>query len=115
MIGDIKNKATISGNIKVDTKLSGTVKAFSIIGKAEVGTAKAFSIIGKAEVGTVVVKKEELPEYDGMYEVTPNTNEQTLDTANKRMEENLKINAIPYFDVSNEYGRTIYIGGDPNA
>lgn len=101
MIGDIKNKATINGNIKVGTKLSGNVIASSVI--------------GTAKVGKVVVRKEEWPEYDGVYEATPNSEEQIFDTSDKHMTDDFKINPIPYFDVSNEYGRTIYIGGDPNA
>ena len=101
MIGDIKNKTTINGNIKVKIKISGNVKASSII--------------GTAEVGRVTVKKEDWPDYDGVYEAIPNTNEQIFSTSDKHMVTDFKVSPIPYYDVSNEYGRTIYIGGDPNA
>ena len=49
--------------------------------------------------------------YEGVYEVTPKTEAQTLETANKFLENNISVFAIPYFDVSNTAGgRTIYIG-----
>lgn len=48
--------------------------------------------------------------YDGDYEVIPKTYSQTLDTANKKMAEDLTITAIPYFETSNESdGKTVYI------
>lgn len=48
--------------------------------------------------------------YDGDYEVTPKTYGQTLETANKKMADDVTINAIPYFETSNESdGKTVYI------
>lgn len=45
---------------------------------------------------------DELPVYDGAYEVTPSANnEQTLHTASKMMDADVKINKIPYAEVSN--------------
>ncbi len=101
MIGDIKNKAAISGQLKVSSTICGNVDALCVI--------------GTAEVGKVVIRKEEWPEYEGVYEATPNVEEQIFDTSDKHMTDDFKINPIPYYDISNEYGRTIYIGGDPNA
>lgn len=52
--------------------------------------------------------------YDGEYIVTPSTNsEQTLNTANKLMKENVVVKEIPYFEVSNNSGgNTVYIGNE---
>ncbi len=50
--------------------------------------------------------------YDGEYEVTPKTNPQTLETATKVMLQDVLINKIPYYETSNEYGDTIYIGSE---
>ena len=50
------------------------------------------------------------PNYDGDYSITPSINEQTLNTKNKLMVDDLNIKKIPYFQTSNEYGDTIYIG-----
>ena len=48
--------------------------------------------------------------YAGSYEVTPKIAEQVLATKQKYMKENLKINAIPCYDVSNPAGgSTVYI------
>ena len=49
--------------------------------------------------------------YDGEYEVTPATTAQTLETAQRFLEENVEIKEIPYAETSNEAGgETAYIG-----
>lgn len=50
--------------------------------------------------------------YDGDYEVTPKVDAQSLPTATKVMLQDVQINKIPYFETSNEYGNTIYIGSE---
>lgn len=51
--------------------------------------------------------------YEGTYEVTPKVTAQTLQTAQKFMREDVSIQAIPYFDVSNQAGgNTIYIANE---
>lgn len=51
--------------------------------------------------------------YDGEYTVTPKAHEsQTLETANKLLEENVLILNVPYFQTSNEYGDTVYIASE---
>ena len=53
------------------------------------------------------------PVYDGPYEVTPKVTAQTLQTAQKFMQEDVSVRAIPYFDVSNQAGgNTIYIANE---
>lgn len=53
----------------------------------------------------------ELPRYDGEYSVTPAAEEQTLLTARKYLDANLKIEKIPYSEVSNTAnGTTVTIG-----
>ena len=51
-----------------------------------------------------------LPDYTGEYEITPTVEAQTLNTKNKTLRDDLEIKEIPYFETSNEYGNTIYIG-----
>lgn len=46
----------------------------------------------------------ELPFYNGAYEVTPNPNEQILETAMHSMRSDVTVHAIPYHSVSNEAG-----------
>jgi hypothetical protein len=49
--------------------------------------------------------------YDGEYNVTPKVDSQTLNTKEKFMYDNLIVNGIPIFNVSNiGGGDTVYIG-----
>ncbi len=51
------------------------------------------------------------PEYTGTYTVTPTTSSQTLNTANRLLKDDVKIEAIPYSAVSNNTGGTTIIIG----
>ena len=51
--------------------------------------------------------------YEGEYEVTPTVEGLTLDTRDKYMTDDVKIRAIPFYEVSNQSGgNTVYIAGD---
>ena len=53
----------------------------------------------------------ELPEYEGEYTITPSIEEQTMETKNKTMSEDVTILAIPYAEVTNNTGgMTVTIG-----
>ena len=47
--------------------------------------------------------------YLGPYEVTPQVYEQTLETKNKSMRDDVRVYEIPYAEVSNIYGTTVVI------
>ena len=52
-------------------------------------------------------------DYVGDYEVTPKINEQSLQTKDKHLTENVTIKSIPYFETSNTSGgNTVYIGSE---
>lgn len=55
---------------------------------------------------------EDLPKYNGAYEVTPLANEETvLNTAQTFMSGDVTVRQIPYYETSNETGGdTVYIG-----
>lgn len=53
----------------------------------------------------------EYDEYKGEYKVIPKTEKQTLETKNKVMKNNVTVAEIPFFEVSNETGTTVIIGG----
>jgi hypothetical protein len=54
---------------------------------------------------------EDAEVYDGDYEVTPQVTPQVLQTRLKLMREDLRVQAIPYYDVGNTAGgSTVYIG-----
>lgn len=74
------------GDILIDGQLSGTIS------------------IGEASVDK---------RYEGVYSVTPKPfNRQELNTKNKFLKENVVIEAIPYYQVTNDQnGITVNIGG----
>lgn len=51
--------------------------------------------------------------YTGSYEITPKVDEQSMPTAQKFMNEDVTVKAIPFFDVSNDAGgNTIFIASE---
>ena len=65
------------------------------------------------ELGTTYTKIIEGQRYEGEYEITPLPfQEQELQTKEKVLEDNIKVKEIPYYETSNLYGNTVYIGGN---
>ena len=63
-----------------------------------------------AEIVSLVLAQ--ISRYEGSYSVTPAVEEQTLETKEKLMTDNVTIQEIPYYDTSNNAGgTTAYIGG----
>ena len=59
---------------------------------------------------TITIDREK---YKGEYVFTPKVNAQTIPTKSKVLTEDVTINAIPYFDVTNTSGgSTVYIGSE---
>lgn len=56
-----------------------------------------------------VPKPSDIPYYEGDYEVIPEVVSQTLETRNKIMRDDVTVREIPYYEVSNESGLTVYI------
>lgn len=48
--------------------------------------------------------------YEGEYVVIPQVDEQIMPTAGKRMTDDVTVSGIPYYQVSNLSGLTVYIG-----
>ena len=56
---------------------------------------------------------EDVEIYKGVYNVTPKVESQTLDTANKFLQRNVEVFAIPFYETSNNAGgHTAYIGSE---
>lgn len=51
-------------------------------------------------------------DYPGPYTVTPKVESQSLSTADKHLSHDVTIDPIPYYEVSNQNGKTIIIGGN---
>lgn len=70
-------------------------------------------IIGKLNQGIEKVIIYDGEKYEGDYVITPQVNEQQeLETKNKIMIKNLTIKKVPFYEVSNEEGTTVFIGSE---
>lgn len=52
----------------------------------------------------IAVVDSDAPEYDGPYEVTPTSQEQTLDTNGMLMRDDVTVHQVPYYETTNESG-----------
>lgn len=59
--------------------------------------------------GTAVI---DAPEYAGPYDITPLLSAQTLPTAKRLMQQDVIIEKIPQYEVSNDYGTTLILGDE---
>ena len=59
--------------------------------------------------GTAVVS---VPEYAGPYDITPLFSAQTLPTAKRLLQQDVIIEKIPQYEVSNDYGTTLILGDE---
>lgn len=65
---------------------------------------------GVALTGTLSSRPKSYSLYTGDYKVTPKTYEQTLETADKVLSENIVVAAVPFRETSNDQnGLTVYI------
>ena len=54
--------------------------------------------------------------YSGSYEITPKASQdQTLNTANKLLTDDITVFKVPYYQTSNVYGDTVYIAEESNG
>lgn len=115
------NQTSISGVLSNNVNLNGTLNSPKLIGKIEnAGGIKGMINAGLNMVG--VIKSDLLSgtldiggtyqDYSGSYNVTPKTEGQILETENKILRQDVLIKRIPYFETSNDYGETIYIGSE---
>ena len=50
--------------------------------------------------------------YEGEYVVTPRVEGQVLLTKDKTMQDDLTVKGIPYYEMDNQNGTTVYIGNE---
>ena len=115
LIGKIKDQSNIKGTLSIGSKLIGSIS--DTIGlKGTISSLNLSGTISKqiALVGTLSVGSSSYTSYEGAYDVVPKTTNQELATRNKVMNDNVRIQEIPYFQTSNLYGETIYIGSEVN-
>lgn len=97
MIGELKNTATIVGEVSEEASITGIVKSSSVL--------------ADVETGGINIIHTDLPDYEGRYYVEPKARVQTLLTTNKTMRHNLVVDSIQIRERPNIYGGlTVYIG-----
>lgn len=88
-------------------------KSAALIGKISAGNGLKARINASGVLVGSLSKPVGYIDYTGSYEVTPKTSEQSLQTKDKHLIENVTIKSIPFFDVSNTSGgSTVYIGSE---
>lgn len=80
----------------------------------DVGVANAPTQEVNVKQDTIIVPVyKDAPLYEGEYEVTPKVTEQVIPTKDKLLKEDMIVNSIPFFNVSNTSGgKTVYIGNE---
>jgi len=86
--------------------IKGAVNAVTVSGKLCAGGISGLICIGSIDYGG----DAEL--YTGDYTVTPKTHSQVLDTANKKLLQDVTVKAVPYYETSNQRGKTVYIASE---
>lgn len=123
----MNSKLTNSISLKATITNGSTIKASLSNGNNLIGTLKTNSsmagIISDANSITGIIKdngvikyetnldySSSYPSYDGSYDIIPRVDEQTLETKNKVLRDDVLVESIPYYQTSNPYGNTVYIG-----
>lgn len=101
---------------KIDGEIVGTLTSFDTL-TGELTNILALTgeltdlhtLVGKLTPGTFT---ENISKYTGVYTVTPTVDLDTiLETTNRKLEGNIIVNKIPYFETTNESGGyTVTIG-----
>jgi hypothetical protein len=105
--GCIKGVLTTSNIIK--TKLNENCALKGKISPAPEIKGK-ISDVGNVKYKAYICSSDSAPIYTGTYQITPRVNAQSLQTANRLLQRDVLVEEIPYFETSNEYGDTVYIG-----
>ena len=119
------NEVTLTGIINGSSELVGSIQSAQFLYGTINSTTPITGTISNGRVGELTGKLQQLgtisgriviagvnESYNDSYIVTPHIYEQTLNTKNKLMKENVSVLAIPYYETSNLSGKTVYIGGE---
>lgn len=109
LVGTIEQIEGLKGIIDIspDSVSHGNLKA--VISNSVALTGKINSI---NKLQGVISVLEPVDSYKGDYIITPKVESQSIKTKNKKMEDNVTVLAIPYYETSNPTGKTVYIGGE---
>ena len=105
LVGTIQSTHFLCGTINSTPTITGTIS------DGRVGNLQGIIQSNGTIVGKIAIEGVE-ETYKGTYEVTPKVHPQSLPTKNKVMKEDVSILEIPYYETSNLFGKTVYIGGE---
>ena len=109
----ITNGSTIKACLSNSNNLIGTLKINSSMAGIISDTNSIKGIIKDSDnliYETNLDNSSSYPTYDGSYDIIPRVDEQTLETKNKVLRDDVLVESIPYYQTSNPYGNTVYIG-----
>ena len=116
--GSIVSEGTLIGSLPVPIGYEdypGPCKVTSegaLTGKIESEGVLSGSIVSEVAFSGSLSMPVGYEDYTGPYEVTPKVESQSLSTEDKHMAHDVTIKPIPYYEVSNQNGKTIIIGGN---
>lgn len=120
--GTIIAPARLVGTIEQIDNLKGTIDISPSnvsVGQLKAVVSNTVSLIGKLNptnklqgILTIPYVVDTINPYIGEYEIVPKIDSQIMRTKNKKMEDDVTVLAIPYYETSNLTGKTVYIGGD---
>ena len=128
LTGKIGSEGTLSGSVVSEGALSGSLTMSidyedhpgpykvtsegTLTGKIGSEGTLSGSIVSEGALSGSLSMPVGYKDYTGPYEVTPKVESQSLSTADKHMVHDVTIEPIPYYEVSNQNGKTIIIGGN---
>ena len=117
--GTITAPARLVGTIEQIDNLKGTIDISPSnvsVGQLKAVISDSVLLMGKLNPANklqgIISAIEPVESYNGDYTITPKIDSQTMRTKNKKMEDNITVLAIPYYETSNLTGKTVYIGGN---
>ena len=126
--GKIGSEGTLSGSIVSEGTLRGSLSIpigyedypgpckvtseGTLTGKIGSEGVLSGSIVSEVALSGSLTMPVGYEDYTGPYEVTPKVESQSLSTEDKHMTHDVTIKPIPYYEVSNQNGKTIIIGGN---
>lgn len=126
-MSSLENRGTIYGKInsthEINGKITGNVQLRGLLNPAinlqgSISNGEVGALVGKISYqkqlkGVIELPKwKEIETYNGDYTITPKIIEQSVKTKSKLMNDDMVVKAIPYFETSNQTGKTVYIGGE---
>lgn len=95
IFGALSGSGQMSGTLSSSGQMSGTI-----------------NVSGNIQAGISAASGGVFQMYNGSYDITPSVDSQTLATKDKLMSNNMVVEGIPYYETSNDYGYTVYIGSE---